>query len=67
MSQTNICYEPIYVTNQYILSATCNTIDVQRILHGMVWLQLVGSIRPYVSFADFCLLYRALLQKRRKI
>ena len=28
------------------------------------WLRLVGSIQFYVSFAEYCLFYRALLQKR---
>jgi len=30
----------------------------------MGWLQLVGSIKLYVSFTEYCLFYRALLQKR---
>ena len=30
----------------------------------MGWLQLVGSIELWVSFAEYCLLSRALLQKR---
>jgi len=30
----------------------------------MGWLRLVGSIKLYVSFAEYCLFYRALLQKR---
>ena len=34
---------------------------------GMGWLRLVGSIKLYVSFAEYCLFNRALLQKRRMI
>jgi len=30
----------------------------------MGWLRLVGSLKLYVSFAEYCLFYRALLQKR---
>ena len=30
----------------------------------MGWLRLVGSLKIYVSFAEYCLFYRALLQKR---
>ena len=32
--------------------------------HHMGWLRLVGSLKVQVSFAEFRLLYRALLQKR---
>jgi len=34
------------------------------ISHGMGWLRLVGSLKLQVSFAEYGLLYRALLQKR---
>jgi len=30
----------------------------------MGWLRLVGSLKLYVSFAEYSLFYRALLQKR---
>ena len=30
----------------------------------MGWLQLVGSLKSWVSFAEYRLFYRALLQKR---
>ena len=33
----------------------------------MGWLQLVGSFKSQVSFAEYCLFYRALLQQRPKI
>ena len=31
---------------------------------GMGWLRLVGSLKLQVSFAEYSLFYRALLQKR---
>ena len=31
---------------------------------GMGWLRLVGSIKLQVSFAEYCLFHRGLLQKR---
>jgi len=34
---------------------------------GMGWLRLVGSLKSYVSFAEYRLFYRALLQKRHII
>jgi len=33
----------------------------------MGWLRLVGSLKLYVSFAEYSLFYRALLQKRHLI
>ena len=33
---------------------------------AMGWLQLVASLKLYLSFAEYCLCYRALLQKRRR-
>ena len=30
----------------------------------MGWLRLVGSLKLHVSFAEYCLFHRALLQKR---
>ena len=34
------------------------------VLARMGWLQVVGSLESYVSFAEYCLFDRALLQKR---
>jgi len=36
-------------------------------LSDMGWLRLVGSLKLYVSFAEYSLFYRALLQKRPTI
>jgi len=33
----------------------------------MGWLRLVGSIKSQVSFSEYCLFYRALLQKSPRI
>ena len=35
--------------------------------HDMGWLRLVGFCKLYVSFAEYSLFYRALLQKRPMI
>jgi len=40
-----------------------NSIHIMQKRH-MGWLRLVGSIKLQVSFAEYCLFYRALLQKR---
>ena len=40
-------------THEYVMSET-----------GMGWLRLVGSFKSHVSFAEYSLFYRALLQKR---
>ena len=37
---------------------------VQRCVKTLLHLWLVGSLRLWVSFAEYCLFYRALLQKR---
>ena len=34
---------------------------------GMEWLRLVGSLQLYVSFVEYSLFYRALLQERRDV
>jgi len=36
---------------------------MNRVTH-MGWLRLVGSLKIWVSFAEYCLFYRAFLQKR---
>jgi len=36
-------------------------------ISAMGWLRSVGSIKLQVSFAEYCLFYRALLQKRLMI
>ena len=40
---------------------------VDRVRASMGYLRLVGSIKLQVSFAEYCLFYRALLQKRPTI
>ena len=42
----------------------CHFTGCARLLWGMEWLRLVGAIKLLVSFAEYCLFYRALLQKR---
>jgi len=48
-------------TCAYFMSHTNKNMSLLRI---MGWLQLVGSLKLQVSFADYRLFYRALLQKR---
>ena len=43
-------------TYSYVHTSTC-----------MGWLRLVGSLQLLVSFVEYCLFYRALLQKRHMI
>ena len=59
-----------------IISGSFAKIDLQLIKHSMGlrhpvihvgWLRLVGSLQLYVSFAEYSLFYRALLQKRPTI
>jgi len=52
-SKTNICMSMIYrMYRRYVC------------LSYMGWLRLVGSLKPQVSFAEYRLFYRALLQTR---
>jgi len=37
-------------------------VSLYVIIYGMRWLRLVGSCKLYVSFAEYRLFYRALLQ-----
>jgi len=46
---------------------TIRTIPGTNGISGMGWLRLVGSIKLQVSFAEYCLFFRALLQKRPMI
>jgi len=49
------------------IAAHCNRLEIQIEWHSkcnMGWLRLVGSLKLQVSFAEYSLFYRALLQKR---
>ena len=50
----------------YTAHSTQHTAHSRYVLYmtGMGWLQLVGSIKFKVSYAEYGLFYRALLQKR---
>jgi len=39
----------------------CDTAESMNPVITMGWLRLVGSLKLYVSFAEYCLFYRALL------
>jgi len=47
----------------YVCVQRSSCIHVWVCIH-MGWLRSVGSIKLYVSFAEYCLFYKALLQKR---
>jgi len=54
------------VVHRHILKR--ESVEIWRSVEdGMGWLRLVGSLKLYVSFAEYRLFYRALLQKRRII
>ena len=48
-------------------SSPCVGMQTRTPIASMGWLRLVGSIKLQVSFAEYSLFYRALLQKRPKI
>ena len=50
---------------RYSAKGICNLIDVRKTCMG--WLRLVGSFKLQISFAEYRLFYRALLQKRPTI
>ena len=53
---------------RHIYRYICVNIHINiHIYMSMGWLRSVGSIKLYVSFAEYCLFYRALLQKRPTI
>ena len=58
----HICVMHAYVS---LISHTCVYAFLNaRVYIGMRWLQLVGSLKLQVSFAEYRLFHRALLQKR---
>jgi len=48
----------------FVFSGTGCIYMVSIVSVGMGWLRLVGSLKLFVSFAEYCLFYRALLKKR---
>ena len=59
-ARTRSCFPETLTTLQHTVTL-CNS------LQNMGWLQLVGSLKSYDSFAEYCLFYRAFLQKRPTI
>jgi len=60
----------IWMSHGTHMKESCHTYEwvmaqlwMSHVTH-MGWLRLVGSLKLYVSFAEYCLFYRALLQKR---
>jgi len=65
LSFTPISSNPRYIVFQCV--AWCHSL--YRLIYFILvrsigWLRLVGSFKLYVSFAEYCLVYRALFQKR---
>ena len=60
MSCARACILTMIINIQFAILADCTSII-------MGWLRSVGSIKLYVSFAEYRLFYRALLQKRPNI
>jgi len=56
----NTLQHSVQVSSRLCLLRSC--IDLWSSVMG--WLRSVGSIKLYVSFAEYCLFYRSLLQKR---
>jgi len=50
-------------TYEWVMVRICESF-MAHIYECVIWLQLVGSLKLQVSFADYSLSYRALLQKR---
>ena len=59
-----------FFLTHFFLDMTCHSYDVYHVtlslswLSAMGWLRSVGSIKLYVSFAEYCLCCRAILQQR---
>jgi len=55
----------LQLRGSYESSPPCTLLHTRYISHIAIgWLRLVGSLKLYVSFAEYRLFYRALLQKR---
>ena len=62
-------YNPVHVPLEYCYLYMCIYTCIvcsQQGVYGVRWLRLVGSIKLQVSFAEYHLFYRALLQMRPK-
>jgi len=61
-----ICDNSVTITREESLGRDAReTRDISQVQVSLMgWLRSVGSIKLYVSFAEYCLFYRALLQKR---
>jgi len=59
------CCSVLQCTDTHSLTHTyTQELPLLRTIHDMGWLRLVGSLRLWVSFAEYSLFYRALLQTR---
>ena len=58
LTHDHVCVRPLQLVCTISWCAGCTTTAA-----GMGWLRLVGSFKLQVSFTDYRLVYRALLQK----
>ena len=58
------CWREYRHTHMYVTQIIYTITTAMTAAMTMGWLQSVGSIKLQVSFAEYCLFYRALLQKR---
>jgi len=59
-----VCCSVLQCDAHHLMSAALCYHLVSAAVSAMGWLQLVGSLKLQVSFAEYRLFYRALLQKR---
>jgi len=59
---TRACVTDSLIHAPHVSLTMCHIYETCIIYMG--WLRLVGSFKLYVSFAEYTLFYRALLQKR---
>jgi len=57
-------YINLFIHTYIYMSQTTQLVSVLMSAETTGWLRLVGSIKLYVSFAEYSLFYRSLLQKR---
>jgi len=55
-------HPPVLCIHHHKIQYIEYTIIIYNVYAGIWWLRLVGSIKLYVSFAEYCLFYWALLR-----
>ena len=57
-------YAYSYMHNMHVFMMNLHTFNTNLSIHAMGWLRLIGSLKLKVSFTEYSLFDRALLQKR---